>query len=95
VERDESDTGALRRELIEETGLSVDVGALVGSVLRAAPGGGTFEILDYRCEVIGDGEPRPGDDAMDARWVTAAEYHALPLVDGLTDALTEWSALPR
>jgi len=45
--------------------------------------------------VIGDGEPRPGDDAMDARWVTAAEYHALPLVDGLTDALTEWSALPR
>jgi ADP-ribose pyrophosphatase YjhB (NUDIX family) len=95
VEPGETDDVALRRELLEETGLAVLVGPLVGSVRRPAPGGGTFEIFDYRCTVDGGAAVRAGDDAAQARWVSAAEYHALPLVDGLTDALSAWSVLPR
>lgn len=95
VEPGESDAEALRREVHEEVGLAVRVGELVGSVRRAAPGGATFEIFDYRCTVDGDTVPRAGDDAADARWVSVADYHGLPLVDGLTDALTAWSVLPR
>jgi len=97
VEPGESDATALRRELVEEVGLAARVGELVGSVLRPAPGGGTFEIFDYRCTADGPQRNtlRPGDDAADARWVTAAEYHDLPLVDGLTEALAAWSVLPR
>ncbi|MGH3991870.1 MAG: NUDIX hydrolase [Pseudonocardiaceae bacterium] len=94
VEPGESDADALRRELVEEVGLRVRVGELVGSVRRAAPGGHTFEIFDYRCAPLDGAALRPGDDAADARWVSAAEYHALRVVDGLTDTLAAWSVLP-
>lgn len=95
VKPGESDVSALRREMLEETGLVVRVGELVGSVRRAAPGGGTFEIFDYRCTVAGSTQLRPGDDAADARWVRANDYQTLPMVDGLIDILTTWpAALP-
>lgn len=94
MEPGESDEDALRRELIEEAGLVVRVGQLVGSVLRAAPGGRAFEIFDYECTVEG-GELRPGDDASDARFVTLDEYLTLPVVDGLTPTLTSWGVLAR
>ena len=45
--------------------------------------------------VVVDGPLRAGDDALDARFVDRAAMAALPLVDGLLDALTEWDALPR
>ena len=40
------------------------------------------------------GELAPGDDAADARWVTAAELDRLPLTNGLTDYLAAWGAYP-
>jgi 8-oxo-dGTP diphosphatase len=39
--------------------------------------------------------PTPRPDALDARFVDRAAMAALPLVDGLLDALAEWDALPR
>jgi 8-oxo-dGTP diphosphatase len=96
VEWGESDIDAVRREVLEETGLTVEPGELVGSVRRPAPDGGVFEIHDYRCAVApGSGDLRAGDDASEVRWVSAAEYPTLPLVPRLTQALTEWSVLPR
>ena len=89
VERGESDTEALVREMREETGLTVVPGELVGRVQR-----GPFTITDYRCTVTG-GDLRAGDDALDARWCDAADVAALPLVDLLVETLTEWGALPR
>jgi 8-oxo-dGTP diphosphatase len=84
----ESDAQALIREMYEETGLRVTPGPLVGRVVR-----GDYAIADYRCTVVG-GELRAGDDALDARWCSAADLAGLPLVDGLVAALTEWDALP-
>lgn len=89
----EIDIDAVRREVHEETGLLVEVGSLLGSVVRQAPGGAVFDIHDYSARVYG-GTLSAGDDAAEARWVTAAEYARLPIVDGLTEALRDWSALP-
>jgi 8-oxo-dGTP diphosphatase len=89
VEPGEDDAAALVREMFEETGLQVTPGALVGRVVR-----GPYGIADYRCTVV-SGPLRAGDDALDARFVDRAAMAALPLVDGLLDALAEWDALPR
>jgi 8-oxo-dGTP diphosphatase len=89
VEPGESDAYAVARELREETGLEVRVGALVGSVRR-----GPFLIFDYAADAVG-GTLRPGDDASDAAWVTRAEFDALDLVAQLADTLRDWGALPR
>jgi 8-oxo-dGTP diphosphatase len=97
VERDEADAAAVVRELLEETGLRVLPGKLVGSVRRPAPSG-TFEIFDYAATVVG-GALRPGDDAAAAEWVNLARFHSLErdgqLVDQLAATLREWQALPR
>jgi 8-oxo-dGTP diphosphatase len=88
VEPGESDEAALVREMAEETGLAVEVGALVGAVVR-----GDYAIADYACTVVG-GTLRAGDDALEARWVGAAEFAALPLVEGLAQTLDEWGVAP-
>ena len=97
VEKDETDEQAVARELLEETGLSVRSGALVGRVERPAPAG-VYEIFDYACTVLG-GTPRPGDDADDVAWVGPAEFERLAehgqLVAELAETLREWNALPR
>ncbi|OPC81254.1 NUDIX hydrolase [Embleya scabrispora] len=90
VEEGETDAVALAREMIEETGLEVTVGPLVGSVLRPAPDGGVYEIRDYACTPHG-GTLRAGDDADAVRWIAAGDLGRLDLVDGLLDALREWN----
>jgi 8-oxo-dGTP diphosphatase len=92
VEPGESDQQAVVRELGEETGLAVRVVGEVGRVRRAAPGGGVYDIRDYRCRVAG-GELLAGDDAAEARWVDRAELAGLELSDGLLEALTDWGVL--
>lgn len=69
------------------------VGKLAGRVSRRGADGVIYVIADYLCAVRG-GELAAGDDAADARWVTAAELSALPTTDGLVEALTSWGALP-
>ncbi|HEX2315955.1 MAG TPA: NUDIX domain-containing protein [Thermomonospora sp.] len=93
VEPGESDPAAVAREVLEETGLAVTVGALTGTVRRPGPGGVTYEIHDYAATAVG-GALRAGDDAAEARWVTPAELRALPTSPGLVAALTEWRVLP-
>jgi 8-oxo-dGTP diphosphatase len=94
IEPGETDTEALVREMIEETGLTVEVGRLVGRVRRPGLNGAVVDIRDYAAAVTG-GTLRPGDDAADARWVAPGELESLDITEGLIDALTDWGVLGR
>ncbi|GGL08619.1 NUDIX hydrolase [Sphaerisporangium melleum] len=93
VEPGEPDTVALRRELLEETGLVITAGPLAGTVERPGPGGVVYEIHDYFATAAG-GTPVAGDDAADVGWFALDELAGLPLTSGLADALTTWRVLP-
>lgn len=92
VEPGETDPQALVREMLEETNLQVKVGRLIGRGQRPGLGGAVIDIRDYAATVTG-GTLRAGDDAADARWVTAAELARLEVTEGLIEALTEWGVL--
>lgn len=94
VEEGEHDHQAVRREVAEETGIDVQIVGYAGGVRRPAPDGSVFDIHDYACRPTG-GTPRAGDDADDVRWCDAAALAALPVVDGLVEALAGWGCLPR
>jgi ADP-ribose pyrophosphatase YjhB (NUDIX family) len=90
----ETAADAAVREAREETGLLVAAGPVVGRVERPGPDGVTYVIEDVACRPAG-GTLEAGDDADDARWVDAATFAALPLVDGLAETLAGWGVLPR
>lgn len=97
VEPGESDAAATGREVLEETGLHVVVGDLVGSVERDSPDGGIYVIRDYRCTPLDGTDPsavRAGDDADDAGWFTAEQMRTLDCSPGLVEAFDEWGVLP-
>ena len=94
VHAGEAFPSAVAREVREETGLDVRVGEMVGSVVRTAPDGSTYDIRDFRAYVDGSPELAASDDADDARWVGQAELRELPTSPGLIEALEEWGVLP-
>jgi 8-oxo-dGTP diphosphatase len=93
VEPGELPADAAAREVAEETGLQVAIGTLLGVVDREyvdADGRSvTLEIHDYAARVVG-GELSAGDDAVDVRWMSAAELAAAPLAPRLMEALADF-----
>ncbi len=67
------------REALEETGLTVEVGRLLGVYSRPDrdPRGHNVTVL-YECAAVA-GETTGGDDAADARWFAPREIARLPL----------------
>ena len=94
IEPGETDAEAVVREMIEETGLTVEVGRLIGRVRRPGLSGAVIDIRDYAATVTG-GTLRAGDDAADARWVAPGELESLDITEGLIDAFTDWGVLGR
>ena len=76
---------AVAREVREETGLTVEVGALACVVERSSDAY-HYVILDYFARVVG-GELVAASDARAARFVALDELAALPLTEGLADIL--------
>ncbi|MFI2361532.1 (deoxy)nucleoside triphosphate pyrophosphohydrolase [Promicromonospora sp. NPDC019610] len=82
VEPGEAHVDALRRELVEELGVRVDVGAEV-----PGPDDGAWPITErHRMRVWfvlpTDGTPEPLQDHDELRWLTAAELDDVPWLDG-------------
>lgn len=65
VEEGESLTEALEREVMEETGVTVSVGALVGIYSNIKS---HIVMFGFICEWIG-GEPQTGPEAIEIEWV--------------------------
>jgi 8-oxo-dGTP diphosphatase len=77
VELGETMREAAMREVMEETGVSIRPGELVYffETIQPDPNGRIrfhYAIFDFMAEYLA-GEPTPRDDALDARWVSAAE----------------------
>jgi 8-oxo-dGTP diphosphatase len=95
VEAGETMEQAVEREVLEETGLRVRAGALVGRV--SIPGDGVvYDVLDLLCTLT-DTEARPvaGDDAADVVFADAVTLARLPCTPLLLETLRDWGVLPR
>jgi len=87
VEPGETMREAVAREVREETGLEVQVGALI-DVLERRAGTRHYKIHPHVARVTG-GTLVAGSDARDARWVTDEELAALPTTEGLADVIAK------
>jgi ADP-ribose pyrophosphatase YjhB (NUDIX family) len=88
VEGGESARAAAEREVLEETGVRVVAGRLLGRVEL-----GPYEVEDFLAEPVGEDTPVAASDAADARWVAPGELPGLPLSPGLAATLRSWGVL--
>lgn len=93
VEPGESLTDAAMREAFEETGLRVQIIRELWVATVPTGDGRQFEIHDFLASTT-EGTLTPGDDADNARWVTADELRRLPLTTGLADYLERAGLIP-
>ena len=93
IEFEETARAAVAREVREETGLDVDVGAFAGW-FEGIREGMHFVALDFFATPrASDPVPVAGDDAAGARWVPLEEVPAYELADGLLEFLRDIGSL--
>lgn len=83
VELGEKLVDAVQREVLEETGLTIEVGEvldLFDSIWRDADGRCQYHyvLVDYLCRVTG-GELRAASDVSEARWISPDEIETFGL----------------
>ena len=76
---------AVAREVLEETGLHVDVGELIWTGETIGPDW-HFVLLDFEARVTG-GVLKAGDDAARAAWIPLDEAPELPLTSSMYELL--------
>lgn len=86
VEEGETLPQAAAREVLEETGIRVQIQHELWTLISAAGPARVYEIHDFAATYV-DGDLTPGDDADDARWVRPEELSQLPLTRELADYL--------
>lgn len=79
------------REALEETGLTVEAGELLGvfdRILRDADGRVAYHyvLIDFLCRRI-SGEPKAAGDAVEARWFTRAGIGGLSLTKDTAEVI--------
>jgi len=87
--RGETMRQAAAREVLEETGLEVEVGDLVwaGDIMDPDdPPAYHYTVVDFAATPVG-GVLESGDDAAEARWVPLDEVRSLPLTPTMYDLL--------
>jgi 8-oxo-dGTP diphosphatase len=87
VETGESLQDAVRREVLEETGLCVKHATMFEifeRVMRDASGRAEYHyiLIDYVCTVVGKQAPRAGDDVSRVGWVRRARLGDYRLTEG-------------
>jgi 8-oxo-dGTP diphosphatase len=93
VEWGETLAEAVTRELREETGLDGVCGPLIGWAERVDDDL-HHVILDFEVTIVGDDQPRAGDDAAEVAWVDLHAVGEMRLVDGLAEFLHDHGILP-
>ena len=78
VELGEKATEAAKREVLEETGLDVEIVGVLGVVDKIVEGDGGrikfhFVIVDYLANPVG-GSLEASSDALDAKWVRSEDF---------------------
>lgn len=88
VEFGETLHAALRREVLEETALEIEIVGLAGwrEVLPTTRGGGHYLIMSFAARWIG-GEPHLNDELNDFRWLPPDALGDLRLTEGLAEVI--------
>jgi ADP-ribose pyrophosphatase YjhB (NUDIX family) len=92
VEPGEYLADAVSREVMEETGLEVEVRHLAG--IFEVLGDPHYVILDYVVDVTGGAAPAGSGDVSEARWVSIDDIDDLECTPRFVETLRGWGVLP-
>jgi 8-oxo-dGTP diphosphatase len=94
IEPGERAESALKREIAEELGCEIEVGAALSAV-RHEYAEVTIELHPFVARLVAEGEPPESREHQALRWVTAEELAKLPMPAADAPILAEWAALRR